>query len=176
MKLLAKLDSLLVRIFHPILIVVGLSVALMLVVGILTRTFLGAPLFGLEEIMLLGVMWFYMLGAALASRERSHLSGDFMKVLTKNHVVWRAASIASTLISLAAGVLFVIWSYDLFAWGVQRGQATPVFSIPWVVSQSSLFFASILFVAYLLRDLIHELTDTDRELFPKEDIEWESIE
>ena len=176
MTLLAKLDALLVKIIHPLLIVVGLAIALMLTVGIVARAFFSAPVFGMEEIMLIGVMWFYMLGAALASRERSHLSGDFTKVLTKNHNLWRAASIASTVISLGAAALFVVWSYDLFAWGVQRGQTTPVFGIPWVVSQASLLFAAVLFVAYLVRDLIHELTDTDRELFPKEDIDWKSVD
>lgn len=158
MALLRALDGLLVRIIHPILIFVGLAVAVILVVGILSRTVLGSPIFGLEEIMLIGIMWFYMLGAALASRERSHLSADFVKVISKNPVIWRSASILSTVISLFVAIMFVTWSWDLFSWALQKGQSTPVFAIPWWVSQSSLFVAALLFVVYLVRDLFQEIT------------------
>lgn len=157
MQVLKIIDALLVRIIHPVLIAVGLASALMLTVGIVSRAFLGAPVFGLEEIMLLSIMWFYMLGASLASRERSHLSADFVKVLSNNPKVWRAAALVSTVISLFVAVMFVAWAWDLFAFAFKRGQSTPVFAITWWVSQSSLLVASILFVVYLLRDLILEV-------------------
>ncbi|ASM75054.1 MULTISPECIES: TRAP transporter small permease [Roseobacteraceae] len=160
MHILGKIDALLVRVIHPVLIVIGLAVALMLVIGILTRMF-GAPVFGLEEIMLLAIMWFYMLGAALASRERSHLSADFVRVISKNPKVWRVAALISTAISLVIAVLFSTWAWALFSFGLERGQSTPVFGIPWWISQSSLFVASVLFIVYLVRDLIHEIRGDD---------------
>jgi TRAP-type C4-dicarboxylate transport system permease small subunit len=54
-------------------------------------------------------------------------------------------------------VFFVTWSYSLFAWGLEKGQVTPVFSIPQYVSQSSLFVASVLLLLYMLRDFIHDV-------------------
>lgn len=157
MPILKCIDALVVRIINPVLVIVGLAVALMLAVGIFSRSVLGKPVFGLEEVMLLSVMWFYMLGAALASRERSHLSADFVQVLSSNPKVWRAASLVSTIISLGVAVMFVTWAWDLFAFGLERGQTTAVFAIPWWVSQVSLVVASIAFVIYLIRDLILEL-------------------
>ncbi len=158
MHILKRLDVLVVRIIHPILVVVGLAVALMLAIGIFSRAVLGKPVFGLEEIMLMAVMWFYMLGAALASRDRSHLSADFVQVMSSNPKVRRAASIVSTVISLGVAVMFVTWSWSLFAFGLERGQTTAVFAVPWWVSQVSLLVASIAFVIYLARDLILELS------------------
>lgn len=158
MHILRSIDALVVRIIHPILVVVGLAVALMLAVGIFSRSVLGTPVFGLEEIMLLAIMWFYMLGAALASRDRSHLSADFVQVISSNPKVRRAASIVSTVISLGVAVMFVTWSWSLFSFGLERGQTTAVFAIPWWVAQVSLFVASIAFVIYLIRDLILELS------------------
>lgn len=155
------LDTLLLRVIQPIVVVIGLSVAIMLFVGIVSRSVFGSPIFGLEEIMLLGIMWFYMLGASLASRERSHLSADFVKVMSNNPKVWRAAAILSTGISLLVAILFSTWAWDLFSWGVEKGQSTPVFNIPWWVSQSSLFVASVLFVIYLTRDLYNEIKHGD---------------
>lgn len=164
MNLLRFLDGLVIKIIHPIVILIGLKVAFMLAIGIFSRAILGAPIFGLEELMLMGIMWFYMLGAALASREKSHLSADFVKVISKNPKVWRMASIAATVISLFVAVMFVTWAWDFFFWGFTKGQSTPVFGIPWWISQSSLFVASILFVAYLSRDLVQELRGVDTEI------------
>ena len=157
MKILRTLDALFVRVVEPIVIFIGFAVALMITVGIFARA-VGTPIFGLEELTLLGIMWFYMMGAALASRERSHLTADFVKVLSGNPKVWRAAALISTVISLGVTVLFVIWAWDLLAWGLQKQQSTPVFGIPWWVSQSSLFVASVLIAIYLARDLVLEIT------------------
>lgn len=64
----------------------------------------------------------------------------------------------ATLISLGVAVMFAIWSWSLFSFGLERGQSTPVFAIPWWISQVSLFVASVAFVIYLVRDLILELS------------------
>lgn len=90
MNILRSLDAFVVRIVQPVLIVLGLAIAVMLAVGIFSRAVLGKPVFGLEELMLMAAMWFYMLGATLASRDRSHLSADFVQVMTRNPKVLRA--------------------------------------------------------------------------------------
>ncbi len=156
--ILRFLDALIVRIINPVLVVIGLAVAVMLATGIVSRSVLQKPIFGLEELMLLSVMWFYMLGAVLASRDRSHLSADFVQVISSNPRVWRVAGFVSTLVSLVVAVMFAIWAWNLFTFGLQRGQSTPVFAIPWWVSQLSLFVAAIAFVLYLARDLVLELS------------------
>lgn len=161
MKVLRFLDALVLRIINPILAVVGLAVALMLAYGIFSRAVLGKPVFGLEELVLMGGMWFYMLGAVLASRERSHLSADFVHVMTNNPKIHRAASLLATVISLGVAVMFVTWAWDLLSFGLKRGQTTPVFGIPQWVSQASLFVAAVAFVIYLVRDLILELSGRD---------------
>lgn len=161
MNFLRKLDQILYRIIKPVVVVIGLGVSLMLVVGIVSRALFGSPVFGLEEIMLLAIMWFYMLGAALASRESSHLSADFIDVMTSNTAIRRAAVIVSTVISIIASLAFCYWAADFLAFGISRGQSTPVFHIPFWVSQSSLFAAAILLTAYLVRDLLVELHGGD---------------
>ncbi|SHN05828.1 TRAP transporter small permease [Roseibium suaedae] len=157
MFILKTIDRMVVTLFQPIIILSGLAVALIMVVGVFSRAILGKPIFGLEEVMLLAVMWFYMLGAVMASRDRSHLAADFVNVITRSPRVHRWAAILSTLISLCVALMVVTWTYDLAAWGFQKGQSTPVFAVPWVVSQSSLFVASIFFVIYLVRDLFLEI-------------------
>lgn len=160
MKFLKWLDTLLMSVVKPVVVILGLTVALLLAVGVFFRSVLDHPVFGLEEIMLLAVMWFYMLGATLASRERSHLSADFLAAFVKNPTILRAAAVLSSMISLFVSIMVLTWAWDLVSWGYQRGQSTPVFAIKLWVSQASLLVASAFFVLYLLRDLAYQIHGT----------------
>lgn len=157
--IMAAIDRVLAFIIKPIVVLISLAVAFMLAYGIFSRAVLQVPVFGLEELVLLGAMWLYMLGAALASRERSHLSADFIQVICKNQRVIRVMHMVATLISLFMAIMFATWSYDLLAWGISKGQSSTVLKLPWYLSQSSLFFASVLFIFYLFRDFISDLHD-----------------
>lgn len=154
---LLRLDGVLGAAKKTAATILGLAVACLMVVEVITRYVLGEPWFGLEEITLICVMWLYMVGASMACRERSHLRAEVIQVLVKNRVVLSALTILSTLISLIMAVCIVQWSFELVSWGVEKAQGTPVFGIPWVVSQSSLLAGGIFFVIYFLRDLIHDV-------------------
>jgi TRAP-type C4-dicarboxylate transport system permease small subunit len=156
LSIIYAIDNVLAVIIKPIVVVLSFCVAAMLVIGIVSRSFLGTPFFGLEELILASVMWLYMLGAALASRERTHLSGDFIQAFVSNKKIVTFFHYLASVISLIMACFFVSWSYDLAHWAVQKGQTTIVFGIPWYISQSSLFIASILMVFYSIRDLIED--------------------
>lgn len=157
LALISAIDTILVFLIKPALGLISIAIAFMLALGIFTRAVLDAPLFGLEELILMVAMWVYMLGAVLASRERSHLSADFVQVVCSHPKTLQFIRLLATLISLLMAVMFVTWSYDLLQWGVNKGQATPVFQLPWYLSQSSLFVAALLFCFYLIRDLLEDL-------------------
>jgi len=157
-----RIDMLLSKVIRTVVVVLSLFIAVAMVLGIFMRSALHAPMLGLEEIILFGVMWLYMMGAALASRERSHLSADFVAVYVKNTRIRNALHLLATLVSLAMVLAFVVWSYDLLAWGLTKQQSTPIFQLPLYLSQASLFCASILFLFYMLRDVIHDLDQLRR--------------
>jgi TRAP-type transport system small permease protein len=155
--LFTSIDNALAAVMKVAVVVMGIFVSFALVFGIVSRSFLGVQVFGLEELVLTAAMWLYMLGAALASRERSHLSADFIEAFSRNETLNEVIHLIATTLSLVMAVFFVTWSYSLFAWGLEKGQVTPVFSIPQYFSQSSLFVASILLLIYMLRDFIHDV-------------------
>lgn len=157
--IMTAIDRVLAFIIKPVVVFISLAVATMLAYGIFSRAVLNVPVFGLEELVLLGAMWLYMLGAVLASRERSHLSADFVQVMCKSQTVISIMHIVATIISLFMAIMFATWSYDLLAWGISKGQSSTVLKLPWYLSQSSLFFASVLFIFYLSRDFISDLRD-----------------
>ena len=153
----AAVDTALSKVIKPIVIALSLLVAGAMVLGIVTRSVFNSPMFGLEEIILFSVMWLYMLGAALASRERSHLSADFVSVVFTDPSWRHRMHLLATCISLVMVCAFVIWSFNLLNWGLNMQQSTPVFQLPLYLSQSSLFCASVLFLFYTLRDLLNDI-------------------
>ncbi|QTF91899.1 TRAP transporter small permease [Halomonas sp. BM-2019] len=152
----ASIDNAIALFMKIIVTMMGVFVSFAIVIGIVSRSLLGMPIFGLEELVLMAAMWLYMLGAALASRERSHLSADFIQAFCKNETIKTVSRFTATTLSLLLAVLFVVWSYSLLSWGIERGQRTPVFGIPQYISQGSLFVASILLLVYALRDFAHD--------------------
>ena len=157
LRVFESIDSVLSKFIRLAVVLLSLFVACAMVLGIFMRSAMHAPMLGLEEIILFGVMWLYMMGAALASRDRSHLGADFVSVFVRKTRIRNALHLLATLISLAMVIAFVVWSYDLLAWGMSKRQSTPIFQLPLYLSQASLFCASILFLFYMLRDVIHDL-------------------
>ena len=150
-------DSMVTSVAKPVVFVLGIVIAIAFAGGVFFRSIVGTPVFGLEEIVLLSVMWFYLIGAGLASSDRSHLSADFIQLVVSNKRTQRAIALLATTISLILSVFILLWSLDLFSWGFAKGQATPVFRVPWYVSQLSLVVGSVLFIVYLSRDFLHDL-------------------
>ena len=153
-----RIDNGLSQVIKPIVIILSLFVASALVFGIVSRSALNNPLLGLEELILFAIMWLYMLGASLASREGSHLSADFINNYVKSDKLKQFIRNLAMLISLIAVLAFVVWSYSLLTWGFTMQQSTPVFQLPMFITQSSMFVASILFLFYMIRDILTSIT------------------
>ncbi|MEC8485067.1 MAG: TRAP transporter small permease subunit, partial [Pseudomonadota bacterium] len=83
-SLIGLIDKILTMIVIPVVVVLSIAIASMLAWGIFSRSLLNAPVFGLEELVLISAMWLYMLGAVLAAKDRSHLTADFVSVIFKN--------------------------------------------------------------------------------------------
>lgn len=157
LSLIHYIDDKLNMIIRPLVVILSLLVAGGMVYGIVSRSVFNAPFLGLEELLLFAVMWLYMLGASLASREGSHLSADFVNAYVQSQALKDTIRYLSMAISSIAIIAFIIWSYSLFNWGVTMQQSTPVFQLPMFVTQSSIFFSSLLFMFYMLRDILLEI-------------------
>ena len=155
-SLIGSIDKILTMIVIPVVVVLSIAIASMLAWGIFSRSLLNAPVFGLEELVLISAMWLYMLGAVLAAKDRSHLTADFVSVIFKNEKLIAGFAVLATTISIVMALYFVSWSYELMAWSLKKAQITPVFKLPWYISQSSLFVGSLALVFYLIRDFIKD--------------------
>lgn len=151
-----RIDQFIALVVCPFVVALSLAVAGLMVLGIVARSVLGEPLLGLEEIILLAVMWLYMMGAVLASRERTHLRADFINVFVSNDKTRHRLHTVANLISTCMVVAFFIWSLDLLLWGLEKRQATTALQIPLFLAQGSMFCASVLMLFYAVRDLLQD--------------------
>ncbi len=145
-SILSIVDRALGLLIRPLVVVLSLLIATLMVGGIVSREFLGQPLLGLEEIVLTCVMWLYMMGAALASREGTHLRGDFIQLLINNPKILAGIRLLAGTISFGLAIVFSIWAFSLMSWGFERQQSTAVLRIPLYVAQSSMFVCSIIII------------------------------
>ena len=160
LKGLAKYaDRFLAAMQGGILIFTSLMLSGLMVTEVVSRYFLGYPIWGWEELAMLSAMWLYMIGAARAAYERTHLKTEVISLWIKNPRNLRIVKALASLIALIMAGFMAYWSSDILFWGLEKNPTTPVFNIPWVVAQSSLFVAGIIISIYFLRDLLHQVGD-----------------
>ncbi len=134
--------------------VLSIAVTILMVTEIAARHFFEHAFRGLPEIYLLLVMWLYMIGASLASANRSHLRITIVDQLISSDRGKRLYDLFVSVICFVLLLFFIRWAWGLVEWGIKRPQTTPILYLPWLSSMLSIFTASILMTLYGLRDLI----------------------
>jgi len=142
-----------------VIIFASLMLSGVMVTEVVSRYFLGYPIWGWEELAMISAMWLYMIGAAMAAYEGTHLKTEIVSLWIKNPRNLRIVKALASLIALIMAGFMAYWSSDILFWGLKQNPTTPVFDIPWVVAQSSLFVAGIIISIYFLRDLLHQAGD-----------------
>ena len=153
------IDNILKNLLNVSCFILSIAVTILMVTEIVARHLFEHGFRGLPEIYLLLVMWLYMLGASLASANRSHLRIGIMDQLITSTRAKQVYHLFLNAISLIIMLFFVRWGWGLVDWGIKRPQTTPILYLPWLISMLSIFVASILMALYSARDLFLSLAD-----------------
>lgn len=151
---MSVIDTLMKKILNTACVLLSISVTLLMIAEISARHLFEHAFRGLPEIYLLLVMWLYMLGASLASANRSHLRISILDMLITRPRTRQVYDLLITALTLIILLFFVRWAWGLVAWGIKRPQTTPILYLPWLSSMLSIFVASLLTTAYGIRDLV----------------------
>lgn len=128
-------------------------VTALMVFLVVARYVLGLSVVGLHELILLFALQLYMVGALIASRRREHLTVDW---LAQRLTGARARALHGLFVAAVAMVVtlfFIVWTYRMFSWGLQRPQTTPALGIPLWLPQTAILLAAVGCCAYAARDL-----------------------
>lgn len=124
---------------------------------VVARYLLGLPVIGLLELIMLAAVALYMTGALIASRNREHLTVDWLAERIRDPRKKAAHDLLIAALTVVVTIFFVVWAYRMFSWGFERPQVTPAYRIPIYVPQFAIGVAAVGCLCYALRDLIQAL-------------------
>ena len=142
------------------IIIAGCVVAVLIFVEVMLRYVFGSPLFGVEELVTMIAMWLYFLGASYGAYERSHIKAELVHLWFKSPRSLAMVNAFSSLITVSLSLIMVGWSYPYFIWGVQEGETSQALLLPMVLSQSAIFFGSILMSLYFMAELVDHILES----------------
>jgi TRAP-type C4-dicarboxylate transport system permease small subunit len=142
------------------MIVAGSLVTVLVFVEVMLRYVFGSPLFGVEELVCLIAMWLYFIGASYGAYERSHIKAELVHLWFKTPRSHAFVSAISSLITLFLCLIMITWSYPYFIWGLSKGETSQALLLPMVLSQSAVFFGSILMSLYFLAELVDHIRES----------------
>ena len=146
-----------VKFEESVIFVTGAFVALAMFTQVLLRYVFHAPLFGLEEIAVLVVSWFYFVGAAYSVHNESYIKADILPLVVKNPKIIRFLNILSLILTIVANLILFYHGLKFAIWAGRNNVVTPTFLISKNFSFSSLLLGCILttlhFVIILQREI-----------------------
>ena len=142
------------------MIVAGFFVTVLVFIEVLLRYVFGSPLFGVEELVCLIAMWLYFIGASYGAYERTHIKAELVHLWFKTPRSHALINSLSSFITFVLCIIMVKWSYPYFIWGIKKGETSQALLLPMVLSQSAIFFGSILMSFYFLIELVDHILES----------------
>lgn len=146
-------DFLFSKILDAVVIITSLLITAFLVVLVLLRYGFDTSVGGLHEASLVAAMWLYMFGATIASKRREHLVVNVLEQSLQSQRVSAIHQIVISTLTWVITLIFIYWTWRMFAWGIKRPQTIPGLGLPLWVSQLPLAVVAIASCAYAIRDI-----------------------
>lgn len=153
-SLAARVGGAIARVLDAVAIITSVAVAGLMTFLVVARYVLGLSVVGLHELIMLAAVALYMTGAVLASRNREHLTVDWIAGTITDPRKKAAHDLLIAVLTTIITIFFIVWAYWMFSWGLKRPQTTPAYQIPLWVPQMAIGLAAVGCFCYALRDLL----------------------
>ena len=147
----------LVKLQEVMLIITSVLVALSLNVMVFLRYVLKADLYGIEEIIVLIVMWLYFIGGSYGSYKKSHIKAGLVAMFVKNGKALLWIELVQSLFTAFLFVVISIYSIQFLSWDFVVQSKTPLHQIPYAVGHAAVTVGFILMAFYALVYLIIDI-------------------
>jgi len=146
-----------------IIIVYSLFMSAVIVAMVVCRYFLQIPLMWWEEVILYSLFWFYLVGAAYATYDRSHIKGGVVQLFIKNRPrVLASFHAGAALLCLGLSCLLTVWGYTNFIWNLEIDSRSTQLFLPLAYANLSLPVGFILIAVYFLTEFIDSVRNLVR--------------
>lgn len=143
--------------YQTLLALSGVIILLAMVAMVLLRYVFKINLFGMDEIILCFVFWFYFFGGVNGSREDSQVRADVTSVLIKNRKTVWGLRLVTRAIEILVTIFLIAMSIWLLVINAQRMPATQGLKIPYLVPQFAIAVGFILMLVYNIGHLLKAL-------------------
>ncbi len=154
-----KMWSGLVNAQQAFLIGVSCFLIIFITAEVFMRYVIHYPGMEVEELATMIAFWFYFIGAAYGTFDRSHIKAEMLHLFFKNPRRVAAGRAVSTFIAFCLSGLMAYWGLLYFIWGITKHEKSRVLMIPMVFSQVSLFLGALLMFFYFLAELVDRICE-----------------
>ncbi|NOI65825.1 TRAP transporter small permease subunit [Vibrio sp. 99-8-1] len=126
-------------------------------VQVITRYVLEIPVMGLDETLLYPTLWLYVLGAANASRENSHIRANVLDIFLHNEKHKTVLAIVGETISLIVCSWLIYWAWDFTKYSLRVWKESPTLYIPTFYVDIALLVGLVLMMFYTAIHLIKHI-------------------
>lgn len=152
--MLRKAGNRFVKFQYAISITAAISLVLMIVWQSFLRYVLKAPLMGIEELMVLPTIWLYMMGAADASYENSHIVCGILTLYIKKERSKRLFQIVKSSLTFVIFAWLAYWGFKYAVYSFDLWKVTDLLYIPMFFEEGAMFVGFLLMTVYALRDCV----------------------
>ena len=168
---LSKIGKALVQVQYGVSAVVAIFLVFLIVIQVILRYVLKAPLMGIEELMLVPTIWVYMLGGANASYECSHIECGILTLYMKKERTICIFRLFKTGISMVLLIWLTYWGWKYLNYSLKLGKVSDLLYIPMVICEGAMFVGYTLMSIYAVRDVVNAVRNfKDHCLRVKNDI------
>ncbi|MFC1912031.1 TRAP transporter small permease [Chloroflexota bacterium] len=148
------------------MILMGSVLTCLVVTEVIFRYFLQQPQLWVEEVILYTVLWYYLLGTALTTYDRSHIVGGVIHLFFSPRIADRFR-VGTDFASFSLSCLFTYWSYQVFLWNLDNDPRTMQLNLPDAYAYLALLVGFTFVTMYFLSVFINRVRETLSTHTPK---------
>lgn len=146
---LYSLEARLAWLMRVIMFVAMISLGLLMAAQVFMRYVISLPFLGMEEMAPMLALWIYFFGMAYSSRERDHIEGGVMTLITHNRTILLCLRLLGTVICLIALVIFLKYAIDFASFNIKVNRKSSYMRLPKYIWDFSMLFGFGLMIFYL---------------------------
>ncbi len=140
-----------------VMVVSSIVVFVLTIVTVVLRYIFKVNIMGLDEVILLAVMYLYFFGAAQGSFENSHIKAGLIETFCKNRIVVGVDKVLVKIVELAVVTICFIWSIQYLKTDLATAPVSPGLKIPMFCNHLAVFIGFLFMIVTQLGWLFREL-------------------
>ncbi|WP_333848103.1 TRAP transporter small permease [Phaeobacter italicus] len=127
-----------------------IALGLLMAAQVFMRYVIASPFLGIEELAPMLALWIYFIGMAYCTRERDHIEGGVLTLLTQNRKTLLAVRLFGTLACLVTVLVFAWFAWDFAAYNLSLNRKSTYMRLPKYIWDFSMVAGFALMILYLV--------------------------